>query len=38
MAPITYRLIFGSGIKPTLADRLADELFAMAGITHTRSS
>ncbi|UUZ71869.1 TetR/AcrR family transcriptional regulator C-terminal ligand-binding domain-containing protein [Polaromonas sp. P1(28)-8] len=38
MAPIIYRLIFGSGVEPALADQLADELFAMAGITHTRSS
>jgi len=32
MAPIIYRLIFGSGVQPGLADQLADELFVLAGI------
>ncbi|MFS2034979.1 TetR/AcrR family transcriptional regulator [Polaromonas sp. CT11-55] len=32
MAPIVYRLIFGSGVEPALADQLADELFVLAGI------
>ena len=30
MAPIVYRLIFGSGVEPALADQLADELFVLA--------
>jgi len=30
MAPIVYRLIFGSGVQPALADQLADELFVLA--------
>ncbi|MFC5521780.1 TetR/AcrR family transcriptional regulator [Polaromonas jejuensis] len=30
MAPIIYRLIFGSGVQPGLADQLADELFVLA--------
>ena len=30
MAPIIYRLIFGSGVEPTLAEQLADELFMLA--------
>lgn len=29
MAPIIYRLIFGSGVEPALADQLADELFVL---------
>ena len=29
MAPIIYRLIFGSGVQPGLADQLADELFVL---------
>lgn len=31
MAPMIYRLIFGSGVEPALADQLADELFVLAG-------
>jgi len=30
MAPIVYRLIFGSGVEPALASQLADELFVLA--------
>ena len=30
MAPIIYRLIFGSGVEPTLAEQLANELFDLA--------
>jgi AcrR family transcriptional regulator len=30
MAPIIYRLIFGAGVKPALAEQLADELFTLA--------
>ena len=33
MAPIVYRLIFGSGVEPALADQLADELFVLAGVS-----
>jgi AcrR family transcriptional regulator len=29
VAPIIYRLIFGSGVKPALAERLASELFRL---------
>ncbi len=36
MAPIVYRLIFGSGVKPSLAAQLAAEVFAIAGARHTR--
>ena len=29
MAPIVYRLVFGSGVKPALAAQLAEELFVL---------
>jgi AcrR family transcriptional regulator len=32
MAPIIYRLIFGSGVEPALAEQLANEVFVLAGI------
>ncbi|EJL84895.1 transcriptional regulator [Polaromonas sp. CF318] len=32
MAPIIYRLIFGAGVEPALAEQLADELFVLAGV------
>ncbi|CAN7434932.1 TetR/AcrR family transcriptional regulator [Polaromonas sp. LjRoot131] len=32
MAPIIYRLIFGAGVEPALADQLASELFVLAGV------
>lgn len=32
MAPIIYRLIFGSGVTPALATQLADELFILANL------
>lgn len=35
MAPIIYRLIFGAGIEPALADQLAHEVFVLAGIGPT---
>jgi len=45
MAPIIYRLIFGSGVEPALAGQLADEVFLLitpavnkAEDTNTRSS
>lgn len=31
LAPIIFRLIFGTGIAPAVADELADELFSLAG-------
>jgi AcrR family transcriptional regulator len=37
MAPIIYRLIFGAGVEPGLADQLASELFVLAGTTLPRS-
>jgi AcrR family transcriptional regulator len=30
MAPIIYRLIFGAGVEPALAEQLADEVFVLA--------
>jgi AcrR family transcriptional regulator len=30
MAPIIYRLIFGAGVEPAMAERLADEVFVLA--------
>jgi AcrR family transcriptional regulator len=32
MAPIIYRLIFGSGVEPAMAEQLAGEVFVLAGI------
>jgi AcrR family transcriptional regulator len=32
MAPIIYRLIFGAGVEPALAEQLASEVFVLAGI------
>jgi AcrR family transcriptional regulator len=32
MAPIIYRLIFGAGVEPALAEQLAGEVFVLAGI------
>lgn len=30
LAPIIFRLVYGSGVAPALADQLADELFALS--------
>jgi AcrR family transcriptional regulator len=35
MAPIIYRLIFGSGVKPLLARQLAEELFVLVNPGNT---
>jgi hypothetical protein len=36
MAPIVYHLIFGSGVKPSLAAHLTVGLFVTAGVRNTR--
>jgi hypothetical protein len=33
MAPIIYRLIFGAGVEPALAEQLADELFVWQALS-----